>query len=36
MNIPELRSYITEEIAKYHMQKLRYKVVPIGREKIEQ
>lgn len=36
MNIPELRGYITEEIAKYHMQKLRYKVVPIGREKIEQ
>ena len=26
---------MSEEIAKYHMQKLEYNVVPIGREKLE-
>ncbi len=35
MNLSQLKGYISEEIAKYHMQKLEYTVVPIGREKID-
>jgi len=35
MNINQLKGFIAEEIARYHMLKLEYKVVPIGREKIE-
>ncbi len=35
MNIPQLKGFIAEEIAKYHFHKLQYNVVPIGREKIE-
>lgn len=35
MTIVQLKGFISEEIAKYHMQKLEYNVVPIGREKIE-
>lgn len=35
MNIHQLKGFIAEEIAKYHMLKLEYEVVPIGREKIE-
>ena len=35
MNINQLKGFIAEEIARYHMEKLEYKVVPIGREKIE-
>ena len=35
MTINHLKGFVAEEIAKYHMLKLQYKVVPIGREKIE-
>jgi len=35
MNIPQLKGFIAEEIAKYHFKKLEYNIVPIGREKIE-
>jgi len=30
-----MKGFVAEEIARYHMQKIEYKVVPIGREKIE-
>jgi hypothetical protein len=35
MTIDQLKGFVAEEISKYHMEKLEYKVVPIGREKIE-
>ena len=35
MNLNQLKGFVAEEIARYHMLKLQYKVVPIGREKIE-
>ena len=35
MTINHLKGFVAEEIARYHMLKLQYKVVPIGREKIE-
>ena len=35
MTLNHLKGFVAEEIAKYHMLKLQYKVVPIGREKIE-
>lgn len=35
MTINQLKGFVAEEIARYHMEKLEYNVVPIGREKIE-
>ncbi len=35
MNINHLKGFVAEEIARYHMGKMSYKVVSIGREKIE-
>ena len=35
MTINQLKGFISEEIARFHMEKLQYNVVPIGREKLE-
>ena len=35
MKLEQLKGFVAEEVAKYHLEKLSYKVVPIGREKIE-